>query len=63
MGVSWPKYLAALGIVIVGLIGVEAVAPRAAMPLVGLILLGILVTHPTFMTELNQLSARLRGGP
>lgn len=63
MKVSWPAYLIALGIVTVGLIALEATAPKAVMPLVGLILLGVMVSHPAFMTELTQLSNRIRGGP
>lgn len=58
----WIAYLAALAIVIVGLMALEAVAPNVVPLLVLAIVLGVAVTHPTFSSELVELSKRLRGG-
>lgn len=53
----WGPYLVAMAIVVVGLVVVDNVAPRASLPLVGLILLGIAVTRPGFLAELQRLGS------
>lgn len=61
---SWPAYLVALLILILGLMAVESVAPSIASLLVLAIVLGVAVVHPTFARELVKLaqSLKLRGG-
>jgi uncharacterized membrane protein AbrB (regulator of aidB expression) len=62
MKLSWPAYLIALAIVLLGLMAAESFAPRVVPLLVLALVLGVAVTHPTFSRELSELSRRLRSG-
>lgn len=62
MWMSWPMYLAAIVVVILGLMALDLIAPQAVSLLVLALVLGVAVTHPTFSAELVALSKRLRGG-
>ena len=61
MRLSWPAYLVAIAIVILGLMAAESFNPRVVPMLVLALVLGVAVTHPTFSRELVELSRRLRG--
>lgn len=55
---SWGKWLLGVGVVILGLMAVDAVAPRATVPLAAAILLAVAVAHPGFSGELSRISEK-----
>lgn len=58
-GIGWGKYALATIVVIVGLAAVDAIAPRATLGAVALVLLSVAIAHPTFSGELQRM-LRLR---
>ena len=62
---KWGKYLVAMAVVVVGLVVVGEVAPKAVLPLVLAIILGVALTHPSFLREwvaLMEFTKRQAGG-
>lgn len=61
---KWGKYLLAMAVVVVGLVVVGEIAPRAVLPLVLAIILGVALTHPSFLREWVALMdfAKKQGG-
>lgn len=58
---GWGRYLLAIGGVVVGLAALEAAAPRATLPMVALLLIGVAISHPTFASEMRAIGQRFFG--